>query len=281
MVLIVTMIILSVLAAALLPMLFTAERGQISASGAMRAYYLAEAGGRYVMPRLGEIADGEHTFKLFNGETFFKINKVSIAQFTSTGVVNEGSSLESRVTITYTLPAGGDIPDELPDGADSFWNRWNGYWWLSWLAWPNTTISLITGEYYVDNLDMANNTTLTVTGDAVIYVGGNTNIGNGVTINIASGGSLTIYADGNISIGNNFNGNWSGPPDRFILYGTSGCQTIQIGNNLEAYAAIYATNADITVGNNAEFYGALVGSTLAIGENSSVYNKFEQYFTPN
>ena len=101
--LLITMVILSVLAAALLPTLFTSQMGQVSAGGAMKAYHLAEAGGRYTLPRLGEIADGEHTFKFSGGETFFIINKRSAAEFTSTGVVFEGTDLESRVTITYEM----------------------------------------------------------------------------------------------------------------------------------------------------------------------------------
>ena len=103
MVLIITMIILSVLAAALLPTLFTTQMGQVSASGAMRAYYLAEAGGRYTLPRLAGISVGTHTFKFTDGSTFFEIEKISATQFTSTGVVSEGTSLESRVTLTYNL----------------------------------------------------------------------------------------------------------------------------------------------------------------------------------
>lgn len=103
MVLIVTMIILSVLTAALLPTLFTAQMGQISASGAMRAYYLAEAGGRYVLPRVDNIPTGGHTFKFSGGGTFFRVEKLSWKRFSSTGVVGEGTDLESRVTIAYRL----------------------------------------------------------------------------------------------------------------------------------------------------------------------------------
>ena len=106
MVLIITMTILSVLTAALLPTLFTSEMGQVSASGAMRAYYLAEAGGRYVLPRLGSIPAGTHTFKFSDGGTFFQIEKLSGTRFTSTGVVSGGTTLESRVTLTYNLSGG-------------------------------------------------------------------------------------------------------------------------------------------------------------------------------
>lgn len=103
MVLIITMIILSVLTAALLPTLFTTEMGQVSASGAMRAYYLAEAGGRYTLPRLAGISPGTHTFKFSGGNTFFRIEKLSNTRFTSTGVISEGTGLESKVVITYRL----------------------------------------------------------------------------------------------------------------------------------------------------------------------------------
>lgn len=101
--LIITMVILTALGAAILPILFTSEIGQVSASQAMKAYYLAEAGGRYTLPRLDEITNGTHKFKFSDGDTFFKIKKFSNAEFISTGVINEGSTLESRVAITYKL----------------------------------------------------------------------------------------------------------------------------------------------------------------------------------
>ena len=104
--LIITMVILSVLAAALLPTLFTSQMGQVSAGGAMKAYYLAEAGGRYILPRLNVFTSGEYTFKFSGGDTFFIINKISATEFTSTGVVFEGTDLESRVAITYKLSGG-------------------------------------------------------------------------------------------------------------------------------------------------------------------------------
>jgi len=101
--LIITMVILATLGAAILPILVTSEMGQISASQAMRAYYLAEAGGRYILPRLKEITDDTHKFKFSDGDTFFEIKKRSDAEFISTGVINEGSTLESRVDIKYKI----------------------------------------------------------------------------------------------------------------------------------------------------------------------------------
>jgi len=102
-VLIITMVILAALSAALLPTLFTTEMGQVSATQAMKAYYLAEAGGRYTLPRLQDIAVGTHTFKFSDGSTFFEIEKISNTQFTSAGIVSEGTNLEARVVITYRL----------------------------------------------------------------------------------------------------------------------------------------------------------------------------------
>ena len=102
-VIIVTMVILASLSAAILPTLFTSEMGQVSASQAMKAYYLAEAGGRYTLPRLQGITTGTHKFKFNNGDTFFEIEKLSNAEFTSTGLINEGSTLESQVSITYKI----------------------------------------------------------------------------------------------------------------------------------------------------------------------------------
>jgi len=70
-VLIITMVVLAALTAAILPTRFTSEMGQISASGAMKAYYLAEAGGRYTIPRLQALSSGAHSFKFSDGSPFF------------------------------------------------------------------------------------------------------------------------------------------------------------------------------------------------------------------
>ncbi len=102
-VLIITMVVLAALTAAILPTRFTSEMGQISASGAMKAYYLAEAGGRYTIPRLQALSSGAHSFKFSDGSPFFEIEKISNTLFTSTGVVAEGGIVEARVAISYRL----------------------------------------------------------------------------------------------------------------------------------------------------------------------------------
>ncbi|MBW2674910.1 MAG: hypothetical protein JRD89_16105 [Deltaproteobacteria bacterium] len=102
-VLIVTMVVLAALTAAILPARFTSEMGQVSATQAMKAYYLAEAGGRYTIARLQDLSSGAHTFKFDDGYAFFEINKITNGLFTSTGVVAEGRTLEARVTLTYRL----------------------------------------------------------------------------------------------------------------------------------------------------------------------------------
>lgn len=331
--LIITLIILSVLAAAILPTLFTVEMGQVSASGAMRAHYLAEAGGRYVLPRLESIAPGIHTFKFSGGETFFQIKKLSDTEFTSTGIVHEGTSLESRVTLTYTITGGGyfdygvfgdgpltfendslvdsysssgqttdgqngDVgtngdtitvasgahiygeqeflvgrdmgPETFPDGADSMANRFRGLL-LLWLWLPGMELDLGGGEYYVDTLYLSNNAILNITGDAVIYVGGPTTVANNGRITISSGASLTIYSAGNMSFASNFIGNPSQPPGSCIIYGTSQCDSIGLGNDCNTHMAIYAPTANITVGNNAVVYGALVGDTVTVQNNGQIH----------
>ncbi|MDO9515297.1 MAG: hypothetical protein Q7J01_04250 [Syntrophales bacterium] len=289
MVLIITMVILAGLSAAILPTLFTTEMGQVSASGAMKAYYLAEAGGRYTLPRLQNISVGTHIFKFSDGSKFFEIEKLPGTQFTSTGVVSEGTNLESRVTITYTT-SGSLFDYELPDGAADWPDKTSELNTSN-----NETVNIDAGNYSASSIDMANNSTLNITGDVVIYVNGTTSASNNGRINIASGGSLTIYAAGDMSFANNFIGNPSQPPASFIIYGIAGCNNIYLGNNSNVSAVFYAPTTDITVGNNGIVSGAMVGETITLGNNAEVHydedlqnlysggggNTVEQYFTEN
>lgn len=350
-VLIITMVILAVLSAALLPTLFTTEMGQVSATQAMKAYYLAEAGGRYTLPRLQDIAIGTHTVKFSDGSTFFQIEKISNAEFTSTGVLNEGLDLEARVAITYRSERmfdygifGGDgvtignsglvdsysssgsstdgengnvgtnsdnlagisgsavlhgdrdvsvgksmTPEDLPAGAVSWTDKTSELVMLS----NGQTVNLGAGEYSADAIDISNNSTVNITGDVVIYVEGTTTASNNSTLSINSGASLTIYAGGDIDLSNNSTNNVDNTPSSFIIYGLAGCDSIDLSNNSDTYAAIYAPNADIDAGNNADFYGALVGATITVGNNARVHydedlqdidsdsTVFEQCFTEN
>ena len=344
-VIIITMVILASLTAALLPTLFTTEMGQVSASGAMKAYYLAEAGGRYALPRLASIADGTHTFKFFSGGgTFFQIEKISNTQFTSTGIVSEGTNLEARVVITYRLngtfdyglfgsdgitignnadvvgPVGtnSDNPDDISGeeyvtGPEPEFSADKDMAPMDLPAgaalWPpppdnldmssnNRTVNLDGsdgGYYYAETIDISNNSIVNITGNVTIYVSGTTTASNNSTININSGASLTIYAGDDINLSNNSINNPDQTPADFIIYGLAGCDSIDLSNNSDTYAAIYAPTAEITLGNNGIFHGSLVGETITIGNNAAIYydeslqgvgsgsggGVVEQYFTPN
>lgn len=239
-VLIITMVILSVLTAALLPTLFTTEMGQVSASGAMKAYYLAEAGGRYTLPRLGSIVSGLHTFKFSGGDTFFEIDKISNLVFTSTGVVDEGGTLEARVVITYRLKSTFD----------------HGIF-------GDTGVTL-GNSVSVDSYSSSGNTT----------DGNNGDVGtNGSTITV--GNNVNIYGNQNLSAGKVLDlqalptgaASWLSPPSDLNM--SSNNQPVDLPAGQYSTAAVNITNnSTINITGDVALY--IVGSITA--SNNSTLN---------
>ncbi len=347
--LIIAIVILAALSAALLPTLSSTQMGQVSASGAMRAYYLAEAGGRYTIPRLEELDFGAHAFKFSDGGSFFEIDKITAGLFTSTGVVSEGGGLEARVTLTYRLGSrfdhalfgdssvetgntvlidsysssgeatdgeGGDVgtngdalddisgstevhgnlvvqadkdmtPEGLPSGAAS----WEDKTAELHMANPAQAVTLGEGEYYTADIYLTNNSTVTITGDVVLYVAGTTVAQPTSTLNISAGASLIIYAGGDLDLSENIILTPDAIPSHFLVYGLAGCQSVGWGST---YGAVYAPAADITVPNSAVIYGSLIGETVTLGNGVDMHydedlqgigggdsSHVAQYFTPN
>ncbi len=347
--LIIAIVILAALSAALLPTLSSTQMGQVSASGAMRAYYLAEAGGRYTIPRLEELTFGTHAFKFSDGGSFFEIDKITPGLFTSTGVVSEGGGLEARVTLTYRLGSrfdhalfgdtnvdtgnnvlidsysssgettdgehgdvgtnGGNLdglsattvvhgelvvqadkdvtPEALPSGAASWENKTDELH----MANSAQTVALGEGEYYTDDIYLTNNSTLTITGDVILYVAGTTTALPVSTLNISAGASLIIYAGEDVDFSLLTILTPDAIPSQFLVYGLADCQSVKWGS---VYGAIYAPAADISVVNNAIIYGAVIGKTVTLGNRVVIHydedlqgigggdsSHVAQYFTPN
>jgi len=347
--LIIAIVILAALSAALLPTLSSTQMGQVSASGAMRAYYLAEAGGRYTIPRLEDLDFGTHAFKFSDGGSFFEIDKITPGLFTSTGVVSEGGGLEARVTLTYRLGSRfdhalfgdtnvetgnnvlidsysssgettdgeqadvgtngdtlGDLsastevhgtlvvqadkdmtPEGLPAGAASWEDKTAELNMSS----GSQTVALGEGEYYADALYITNDSTVTVTGDVILYVAGTTGAQPNGTLNISAGASLIIYAGGDLDLSENIILTPDAIPSRFLVYGLAGCGSVGWGST---YGAVYAPAADITVPNSAVIYGSVIGETVTLGNGVFIHydedlqgigggdsSHVAQYFTPN
>jgi hypothetical protein len=101
-------------------------------------------------------------------------------------------------------------------------------------------------------------------GDVVLHVTEEIDMGQDCEIIIAPGSSLTLFLDGDLSAGNNsgFN-NQTQIPGNFRFYGTADDeQDFDIRAKSDAFGAIYAPNADITIMAGGDVYGAVVAKSF-------------------
>ncbi len=301
MVLIVTMIILAILTAALLPTLFTTEMEQISASGAMKAHYLAEGGGRYALSRLEEITQGtHHTFKFSDGNTFFEIEKISGTEFTSTAIVSAGTNLEARVRLTYTLSGGlfdygifggdgvivgnnatveGDVGtnDDNLDGISGSANVTGERDWSAErdMAPEELPAGAASWTDKTSELDMSSNNRTVNLGTGEYYSAA-IDISNNSTVNIT--GAVVIYVEGTTTASNNSTININSGASLTIYAGGS----INLSNNslaapdqVAADFIIYGLAAcqNIILSNNSTTYAAIYApaANITVGNNGIVH----------
>jgi len=109
---------------------------------------------------------------------------------------------------------------------------------------------------------------LEISGDVVLYLTGNIDLGNSCEIVVKENSSLTLYIDGDIHcrLGSAIN-NENPPEDpmNFQLYGTSETtQYFDIKAKTTWSAVIYAPNADIDLYANADFYGSIVADNFEL-----------------
>jgi len=125
------------------------------------------------------------------------------------------------------------------------------------------------GQY--GNITVAKGTTLGVleiSGDVVLYLTGNIELGESCEIVVKENSSLTLYIDGDIHCRTNSAINNETPPEdpmKFQLYGTSETtQFFDIKAKSTWSAVIYAPNADIDLYANGDFYGSVVADNFEL-----------------
>ncbi|MFC1495547.1 hypothetical protein ACFL6W_09715 [Thermodesulfobacteriota bacterium] len=112
--LIITFTIVLLLGAAIINITVTSTYNEILTGPQIRAYYIAESGGRYAVPRIlqdhiqAEADLHNKTFTLVNGDKFLllidNITSPGITYLESEGIISEGGWFESKVKITYKIP---------------------------------------------------------------------------------------------------------------------------------------------------------------------------------
>ena len=116
----------------------------------------------------------------------------------------------------------------------------------------NTTVNLTAGTYYYTSIDIGNNSNITTSGGPVtIYVTGDVDIGNSVTIGANPGTNLQIIAK------------------------SSGADTSSVefeaGNTFTFYGSFYGKNTDVDLGNDAKIYGSMLARTIKMGNNAKIH----------
>ncbi len=109
---------------------------------------------------------------------------------------------------------------------------------------------------------------LEISGDVVLYITGNIELGESCELIIKDNSSLTLYIDGDIHCRTNSAINNEIPPEdpmKFQLYGTSeSTQYFDIKAKTTWSAVIYAPNADIDLYANGDFYGSVVADSFEL-----------------
>ena len=109
---------------------------------------------------------------------------------------------------------------------------------------------------------------LEISGDVVLYITGNIDLGESCELVVKDNSSLTIYIDGDIHCRTNSAINAEYPPEepsKFQIYGTAEVQQsfdIKAKNNWSG--TIYAPNADVILYAKADFYGSVVSNSFEL-----------------
>ena len=103
-------------------------------------------------------------------------------------------------------------------------------------------------------------------GDVVLHVTGNIDLGNSCEIVVKGDATLTIYVDGNIVSGLGSGINTEAPPEQaatFQLYATgTGPQKFDVKAKNKFTGVIYAPNADVDLYANGDAYGSVVADSF-------------------
>lgn len=109
-------------------------------------------------------------------------------------------------------------------------------------------------------------------GDVVLHITGNVDMGQDCEIIIRPGASLKLYLDGDLEADNNagFN-NLTQIPGNFELYGTGSDQEFDIRAKSDAFGAVYAPNADVTIMAQGDVYGSIVAENFEFKAGGNFY----------
>jgi hypothetical protein len=168
---------------------------------------------------------------------------------------------------------------------------------LPWRAWPEpdplTGNITITESGTYPGYETKNGDEILIQGDVTMVMAGDLRLKNSASLTIENGSALNLYlkraltADNSAKIINaNFyaNGTYEEIRDAtrsLKILGTPGCDYIDLKNNSELAAAIYAPDALLLLHNQADFYGAVLGGLYVDIKNSGTFYYVEGLYEPD
>jgi hypothetical protein len=133
-------------------------------------------------------------------------------------------------------------------------------------------LSLPTGSYKLETIDLGTKKTLTITGQVTIYVTSSVTLGNKAEIKVNPSCSLIMYVTGNLEgkDDSSFN-NTTCIPKNMQIYGLSSCTSMAFKNSTALYGTIYAPNANVTYYNKSGAYGSVVAKSFEQKNSAAFY----------
>jgi len=190
---------------------------------------------------LGALSVVKGNMSIASGITPPPANKVTGTIYTSATGSYPLPTYPTAAGVSQSYNLGASIPATLPRTADAAAADGRFYYFANGATLAGTTIA---------------------TGKAVVLVGTNTNMKNGLVIK--GTGSLAVYIDGPVEAKGNGainNENWAGALQIF----TSTTQKCTIGGNGTITGCLYAPNADLTCnggGNSGQLIGSFVAKSI-------------------
>ncbi len=135
----------------------------------------------------------------------------------------------------------------------------------------NYTYVLGNGDYQLNSLSLAAGQSVIITGNARLYVKGDTSITSDAFIEVAAGASVEYYSGGNINMAGKGMVNDPGQAINFSLYGLPGCTSISYSGQAQFIGTVYAPEADIAMTGQADAIGAFVGNSVSMSGNMGLH----------
>lgn len=128
----------------------------------------------------------------------------------------------------------------------------------------NSSVTLSTGAYRYDEVELDGGAALTITGDVEIYVDQDIEIGGNASIVVAPGATVVIHHGvGSITVQGTGIVNSDQLPASITIFSAS-TETIKFGGTADYFGLLYATEADFVAHGNADLYGVVIAETIDV-----------------